>query len=284
MPRLVGTKKIILLVLLIVAALLAMHLTPIGRAKLTPLEAGLKDSLAPLQKGMMKVGNFTQGLSSVFFIGQIQRENKSLQQEVDKLNGQVHQLNEYKIENENLKKLLAFRDTNAGSFNSVAAEVIGRDSGNWFGTIIIDRGSADGIAKDMPVVTPAGLVGRVIAVSHLTAQVLLLTDPRSGVGCLVQDSRQPGVLEGTASSAGLTRLNQLPKDTPLKKGQAIVTSGLGGIFPKGIPVGQVSSVQNESTGLFKIATVRPYVDLNRLEEVLVITKALQSELNLSSGG
>lgn len=262
-----------------VAALTAMRFTDIGRQNLTPMEAAIKDSLAPIQSIFMKIGHtFSGGARSITSLGRMAEENEALKEQVALLKGQVYRLEELRQENERLKSLLQYKDTYSQFFETKTALVIGRDPGNWFGVVTLNKGSKDGILKDMPVVTPLGLAGKVVSVSENTSQVLLITDPRSGVGALVQESRVPGVLEGTTAGSGETRLIHVPKDTQLTEGQVIITSGIGGNFPKGIPIGKIVSISNEPTGLFKTATVVPFADLNRLEEVMVISTVFNPDL------
>ena len=279
MPRLVSYKNFFLLAILIAVTLMAMRFTNIGRQALTPMEATIKDTLAPIQSALMKVGHtFSGGAQSITSLGRMAEENKDLKEQVALLKGQLYRQEELKQENERLKNLLQYQDTYSQYFETKTALVIGRDPGNWFGLVTLNKGSKDGIVKDMPVVTPLGLAGKVVSVSSNTSQVLLITDPRSGVGALVQDSRVPGVLEGTTAGSDETRLIHVPKDTQLTKGQVIITSGIGGNFPKGIPIGRIISIANEPTGLFKTATVVPFADLNRLEEVLVISTVFNPDL------
>ncbi|AQS59961.1 rod shape-determining protein MreC [Desulforamulus ferrireducens] len=279
MPRLVSYKNFFLVAVLVVAALTAMRFTDIGRQNLTPMEAAIKDSLAPIQSIFMKIGHtFSGGARSITSLGRMAEENEALKEQVALLKGQVYRLEELRQENERLKSLLQYKDTYSQFFETKTALVIGRDPGNWFGVVTLNKGSKDGILKDMPVVTPLGLAGKVVSVSENTSQVLLITDPRSGVGALVQESRVPGVLEGTTAGSGETRLIHVPKDTQLTEGQVIITSGIGGNFPKGIPIGKIVSISNEPTGLFKTATVVPFADLNRLEEVMVISTVFNPDL------
>ncbi len=279
MPRLVSYKNFILLAVLIGIALMAMRFTHIGRQALTPMEAAIKDGLAPVQSIFMQVGHaFAGGAHSITSLGRMVEENKELKEQVALLKGQLYQQEELKQENERLKNLLQYQDTYSAYFETKTAAVIGRDPGNWFGFVILNKGSKDGIVKDMPVVTPSGLAGKVVTVSDKTSQVILITDPLSGVGALVQDSRVPGVLEGTTAGSDETRLIHVPKDTQLTKGQVIITSGIGGTFPKGIPIGRIVKVSDEPTGLFKTAMVVPFADLNRLEEVLVISNVFNPDI------
>ncbi len=168
--------------------------------------------------------------------------------------------------------MLDYKQAMAQRYSFLTASVVARDPGNWFGTVTLNKGFRDGVEEKMTVLTPKGLVGRVISVSARTCEVLLITDPRSGVGALVQDTRTPGIIEGTSGALGMTRMIHIPNDAPVEVGQAVMTSGLGIVFPKGIPVGEIADIRNESSGLFKSADIHPYTDLNRLEEVLIVTE------------
>ena len=157
-------------------------------------------------------------------------------------------------------------------FDFVTATVIGRDPGNWTSTIIINRGLADGITKDMPVVTPQGLAGNVISVFNNTSKVQLILDPRSAVGSLVQrpESRVAAIVEGYGPNPLTPRMINVARDADIIKGDKIITSGFGGIYPKGLLVGEAVDVINEEGGLLKYAILKPAVDFDRLEEVFVI--------------
>lgn len=279
MPRNVSYKILILLALLIGITLVVMRLTNLERAQASPMESAMNEGLAPVQGLLMGVTkNLRNGFDSLASLGRLSEENKALEEKLANLQGQLYLQEELKQENARLKDLLQYQDQFKSNFQFKVAAVIGRDPGNWFGIVTLNRGSKDGIAKNMPVVTPLGLVGKVVAVSPNTSQLMLITDPRSGVGAMVQESRIPGVLEGITSGGGEARLIHVPKDTKLTKGQAIVTSGIGGTFPKGLPVGKIADVSNEPTGLFRTATVVPFADLHRLEEVLIITTIFNPEI------
>lgn len=273
MSRLISYKNLFFLAVLVGIVLIAMRFTHVERSQLTPMEAAIKDALAPIQGGLMAVTEtISKGGQSVMALGGMVRENKELREEIAELRGQLILLEELKQENQRLSDLVQYHDQYADNFSTRAARVIGRDPGNWFGIVTLNIGQRDGILKNMPVVTPLGLAGKVVAVSGNTAQVMLITDPRSGVGALVQETRVPGVLVGTTAGGGSARLIHVPKDTELAEGQVVLTSGVGGTFPKGIPIGRIVDVADEPTGLFKTATVQPFADLQRLEEALIITK------------
>lgn len=283
--RWVTAKRLFFLAVLVGVTLAAMRVTLPERAHMTPLESKFRDVQAPVQTGLTWMSRQVSHWVAfpVSMVGAAER-NQALEQDVARLESQVTQLNEYKLENQRLSGLLNYKQVMAQKYNLLTASVIGRDQGNWFGTAILNRGAGDGVKENMTALTPEGLVGRVIAVSASTCEVLLITDPRSGVGALVQDTRTPGIIEGTAGSSGLARIIHIPNNAPVEEGQAVVTSGLGSVFPKGIPVGQITSIRNESSGLFKSADIRPSANLNSLEEVLIVTRVLPEAGSPPGGG
>lgn len=280
-----GGKKLIFMAVLLIVILVGLHYSAGNVDRLTPLESALRDALAPVQRLVMVAGREVSGfVSAPARLVKVSRRNQALEERVEELEGKLAQYGEIKEENARLQELLAFKTNLASQLTTEAAAVIGRTPGNWFGSIIINKGAEDGIRRDMTVITPAGLVGRVMRVSGSTAEVLLITDPRSGVGCLVQETRAPGIVEGVAGGRGVLQMVHIPNDLAPDKGNRIVTSGFGSVFPKGIPVGTVTEVRRERSGLFKMALVKTAVDFNRLEEVLVIKSVNPGGSDNSRGG
>lgn len=270
--RWVTAKRLLFLAVLVAVTLAAIRVTIPERTRLTSVESKFRDVLAPVQTGLAWVGRQGRYIVSlpVSMVGAAAR-SQALKQEVERLESEKIQYNEYLIENQRLSALLDYKKVMAGNYNFVVASVIGRDPGNWFGTLTLNRGSSEGIKENMSVLTPDGLVGRVIAVSASTCEVLMITDPRSGVGSLVQDTRTPGIVEGVAGASGIARMIHIPNNAPVEAGQAVVTSGQGSLFPKGIPVGRINNIQNEPSGLFLSAEISPFANLNSLEEVMIVT-------------
>jgi len=266
-----GGKKIILVGVLVLVMLTGLHLSAGDLYGITPLASATRDLLAPVQRLAMVAGREVSELFSFpVSIINISQRNKMLSEKVSELEGELLKLQEAREENARLKDLLDFQTQIATQMTTETAAVIGRDTGNWFGSIIINKGLDNGIEADMAVITPAGLVGRVTKVSGTTAEVLLITDPRSGVGCLVHEKRAPGIVEGLAGGSGNLQMVHIPADLAPQQGDKIISSGLGSVYPKGIPVGTVVEKRKEKSGLFIMADITPYVDFNRLEEVLVI--------------
>lgn len=196
----------------------------------------------------------------------VRAENEALRAEIDALKLRQAELAEAGPEAERLRRLLGFRER--VQFTVVPATVIGTDVSGWFRTITIDRGSVDGLERGMAVVTPDGVVGRTHAVAARSAKVLLVTDGNSSVDALVQRTRARGVVAGLVTPALEMRYVHRAEDVQV--GDAVVTSGVGRVFPKGLPIGIVTSVE-KTTGLFQAVQVTPAADLSKLEEVLVIT-------------
>lgn len=265
-------KKMLLTSVFILVMLGIMSITTMERLQVSPLERVLKDTLAPFQKGVMKVSQSSKNfIDSLLSFRVLKARNDDLETQVADLKTQVTRLREYQMENMRLRELLEFKDNTKGQYKMLPAAVIGRDISNWLNTVSINKGLRDGIQKDMAVVNQKGLVGRVMSVTSFTSEILLIIDARSAVGGLVQLTRTSGVIEGLADETGLVKMIHLPRDAAIKKNQEVLTSGLGGIFPKGLSIGRVYSVEFEPNGLLKYALIRPEVDFNQLEELYVIT-------------
>jgi rod shape-determining protein MreC len=225
--------------------------------------------LLPAQASLSRAADALSGSWRVLHeIGQLRTENARLRAEVERLRRELVDLQEASAEAERLRRLLGFRPP--PPYTTVAARVVTRDPSRWYTSLTVDRGLVDGLSRHDPVVTADGLVGRVFEVYRNTARVLLVTDPRSSVGVLVQSTRDAGVAEGTGVDR--LRLRYLSRSSRLSEGDVLVTSGLGGVFPRGLRVGVVRRVLRTTGALFQEAEVEPATDLSRLEEVLVMVR------------
>jgi rod shape-determining protein MreC len=201
-----------------------------------------------------------------------------LRNQNERLRSRVAALEEDRLENVRLRELVKLAQTE--ELKSVAARVIGRPTNSWEGVITIDRGTRDGVAKNLAVIGPRGLLGQTVEVTGSTAKVRLITDQRSGVAALVQSSRATGVVRGNLKG-GLDLL-YVSRTKPVKRGDVVVTSGLGGVFPKGIVIGEVVEVDNSSGMLYQRISVKPSADIADLEEVLIVMH--RSEAAPAGGG
>ena len=235
-------------------------------------------ALSPFQQAVSWVANEIRYVTgAVWEISTLYEQNKMLRNEVEQLRGINLQANEALAENERLRKMIGYQQA-AHQFDMVAARVIGRESDTWSRMIVIDRGTMNGIANDMPVVTPQGLVGRVVEAGMNSSKVQLILDPRSSVGTIVQraESRVTGIVQGDMDNPTMPQMVNIPKNADVVEGDVIVTSGFGGIYPKGIIVGLVSSLKNDDGGLLKIGILESAGDFQKLEDVQVITASREA--------
>lgn len=266
---LVARRRIVVfLVLLLVAlVLLTSQTRTADRREVGAIGTAILTVLLPVQAEMGRVADgMARAWARLAEIGQLRVENARLRVRLDDLEQEVAALREAAAATQRLERLLAFRAQ--GRYQGLAAQVTARDPSRWFSTVVVDRGSRDGVRTNAPVVTPDGVVGRVIEVTPLAARVLLIADSRSAVGVLVQDSRDAGVVEGRGSA--LLHLKYLSRAARVNEGELVVTSGLGGVFPRGLVVGRIVKVVREEGELLQEAEVEPAAALDRLEEVLIL--------------
>jgi rod shape-determining protein MreC len=227
----------------------------------------LLDSLAPMEK---LADRSLYGVRHVWdryiaFIG-VRDENERLRRENDELRMQIIQQREAVLEAQRIRELAGLQESILGK--STIARVIGRDPARNQ-TITIDKGKTHGMKPDTAVITPAGIVGRVIHSSNFFSIVQLIVDSQSAVGVMVQSTRRQGILRGTGGRDLV--LDYIDDDNDLKEGDTFITSGDDRIYPKGLPVGVIVSI-GPRRGLFKAVQIRPSADLGRFEEVLCITE------------
>lgn len=252
------------------AVILLAGLTSTERENISKPEQLLREMLAPLQNGAGVIaGNIHNWGAYLQGVDNIRAENDELKKEISELRLQLVDLAEYQQENERLRELLNSAEDYKSNFEYVTTSVINRAQSSWYKTIVINGGSADGFAVDMPVVCAQGLVGRIINTSAHTAEVLLITDREGAVSAMVQNSRTVGVVEGDGETSELSMIH-VPYDAEIENYQQLVTSGYGGVYPKGLLVGYINSIELKSDGLLLDIAVRSYVDFNRLEEVMVL--------------
>jgi rod shape-determining protein MreC len=222
----------------------------------------------PFQKAVMYSTEALGGLiDSYVLLVNLKRENVTLKKLVAELREENNSLREKAIANERLQKLLGFSKKIPTPM--VPVQVIGIDPSSWFRSIIIDKGTKHGVNRGMPVVSPEGIVGHVLQASAHCAKVLLITDFNSSVDSIIQRSRAKGLVEGNGENH--CRLKFAPRTHDIQLGDGVVTSGLGGRYPKGLMIGRISKIKKMSYGLFQQAEIIPSVNFAKLEEVFVIT-------------
>ena len=207
-------------------------------------------------------GSFT-GLSE---LRRAKTENGDLKQKVEQLTIELNETREKAKEYEVARTVFGLPPTMP--YGQLAANVIARDTSLWFKRLTIDRGTLDGIKRDMPVVTSTGIVGRVISVGPNFAQVQVITDANAGVGVMIQRTRAPGELKGMNNAR--CEIKNISANEELQEGEIIVTTGLDRIYPKGLVVGTIEHVENDPNGPWKKIIVNPTAQVDRVENVLVL--------------
>lgn len=240
--------------------------------RMDPIAAVILDGMRPLQSVTAIAVDAVTGTwrTYVNLVG-VTKENERLRRRVVELEQQAVHLAEVEQTDKRLEGLLNFRSTLDGDVQ--VARIIGRDPLPWFSTMTIDKGEADGVHKAAAVLSPFGVVGQIMTTGAHSARVLLITDHNSGVDAVVQRSRARGIVEGALDGGCV--MKYLKRGEDVEVGDRIVTSGLDGIFPKGIIVGEVTHVTRGNRALLQVAEIKPSVALDRIEEVLVTRGPVQ---------
>ena len=265
-------KNIWALILMLFALFCFVFLTKAGKVELPVSSRVASVLLFPFQGGVsFAVSEITDATTFVTDLATAYEQNEALKKEVEELRKENLEASEYAAENERLRALLGYKQSKT-QFDLVPARVIGRENATWTSMIVIDKGNTDGVKDLMPVVTNQGLVGHVVEAGPISSKVQLILDPRSSVGAIVQrpESRVMGIVEGDIANAQMPKMVNIPMVADVVEGDMIITSGFGGVYPKGIIVGKVTELKNAPGGLLKYAVIDTSVDFQRLEEVAVI--------------
>lgn len=237
--------------------------------KKTPLlRVWVMGAITPIEKLVVATGHGLRDTWNNYLnLRKVRDENRALKAEIERMQLEQARMREDVAQAQRLQALFGFKEQMIA--RTVGAQVIGSSGSEQSRVVYIDKGAADGIAQDMPVITPEGVVGKVVRALPSTAQVLLITDPSWGVGGLLEKTRLQGIAKGTAS--GDLKLANILADEKVEVGERVLTSGGDRIFPKGLPLGRVSELLSRED-LFLNIRLKPAANLSKLEEVLVITE------------
>lgn len=228
----------------------------------TPLE----ESFVSLQQGISNTWH------NYFYLRGVRARNRQLQDEIEQLRLQQVRLAEDAGQARRLQRLLGFKEQFIAK--TLPAQVIGSSGSDMSRVVYLDKGAGDGIRQDMAVITADGIVGKILRVFPTSSQVLLINDPSSGVGAILEKSRLQGVIKGTPN--GEVVLEKMMSDERVEAGDKLLTSGGDQIFPKGLPIGTVKSV-SAGNDIFLKVRIRPAAQLDKLEEVLVIIQVVERQ-------
>lgn len=260
-------NKIILGILIVLCIILAsfnlkyQNILPIGKSIILEV-------VSPLQKAVTFLINpFIKSIKTINKFSDILEENRILTKKVNTLLKENIYLKELERENRELRELLG--SSYYEQFEIKLAKVIGKAKTDWKHSFFIDEGTNHNIKINMSVISQSGLIGRVITTSRNFSEVKLITDPSSSIAAMVQDSRKTGIVQGIGTNT--LKFDLVPKEAEVDIGDIIITSGLGGIFPKGIQIGRVSDIKNLDYELYKTIKILPACNFDNIEEVLIIT-------------
>jgi rod shape-determining protein MreC len=239
------------------------------------LKDGLSDGFMPFLVFSSRVQGSAHALiSKAKSYGDLQAQNTELLKQISELSSRVAQIGELERENQDFRAMLDFK--NRTELKLITAKVIGRDPSNWWNTVMVDRGTADGITRDMPVLVVDGLVGKTIEVFEHNAHVLLLVDENCKVSGWMRESGQYGIVEGNLLAGGKSaqcRMKFIDRFSKILPNDKVYTSGLGGVFPKGILIGTInttpSTPANTTSKIYQEVTLIPAVDLSRIDDVFI---------------
>lgn len=233
----------------------------------------------PLHHSILTVFHRSRtSVETIFNYDKIRDENQELKQKVAELQSQLIKLKEIQLENQRLREILNFKERYL-KYSLEGARVVGRNPSNWFEEIIIDKGKENGVTVNMAVVTADGLVGHITEIGDDWAKVQLIIDPNSAVSGMIQRTRDNGVIKGVfePENRGLCKMVYLSPEANIVPGDTVISSGLGGIFPKGLMIGEVVEVERDQNQLLKYSLLKPSVDFQRLEEVFIIKETKSKE-------
>ncbi len=264
-----GTLVVITaVVILAVSFLLFTDIGPVAK-RYSTVKVHVANAVGPALRGISTPFRLTQSIFDGYVnLVNAKKKNGELQKKLETLQFQNQKLSELEKENERLRRLLHFMDQRPGTL--IAARVIGEDVTNWFKCIIIDKGRGNGLSEKMPIVTPEGVVGQAVEVNQWHTKVMILIDTNSAIDVYVTGKQARGILSGTGRTT--LKMKYVLKNDDIEAGDRLITSGKDGVYPKGLPVGVVISVNKNVVGLFAEVEVMPFNNFRKLDEVLVVRR------------
>lgn len=261
---------IVLIITLVLIVCIGLTLNPLSNVNW--IGNLISVPFSSVEKLFSYTGNkIEEGVGLFENVEKLRQENEELKSTIDSLNNERTEYLRLKSENDDLKNVLKLKDQ-LTDIDLIGANVIAKDSGNFFNIFLTDKGSTNGIEYNMPVITSKGLVGKVVAAQPFSSKIISIIEDGSAVSAIVSKSRDLVVVKGDLQLAkeGLCRLEYIPEDLDLSQGDVIETSGMGGIYPKGIIIGTVKEVRTGESDLDKYAIIEPSSDLKRLSQVVIL--------------
>lgn len=265
-------KNVIIISLLCITFLMTISFTS-NREKASIAEDGIVIPINAIQRVVFKTANgISDGIESIAKYNKLKDENKELKKEIEELQSEMSKLNTIKKDYEDLKEILNYQDT-MDDYNYITCEIIGKSGEGYFQGFTVNRGSDDGIKKRMVAVTPKGLVGQVSSVGKNWAKIQTLANGNIAVAGYVKDTGEmDGIIRGYRDEENkiLAKIEMPSLESKMKEGDSIYTSGVGGIYPKGIAVGTVKEVYDNKSKVVKYGMIEPTVEINKIDKLSII--------------
>lgn len=275
-----STVRVLLLITLLLVVGLLLLAAMLG-GKFGPLHQLTLDFIGPLQSVVTRTAAGVVNVKNDYVaLLDVREENKKLQAQIDRYLNELGEYREGYSTYRHLQELLAMKEKL--TFKPIAARVVGKEPSYWYQTIVVDRGRNDDILEGMIALAPGGVVGQVLHTAENYSKILLANAPSSAIDAMVQKSRTRGILKGAGEKGYV--LQYVLKTADVEVGDHIVTAGIGGIFPAGIPLGRISKIEKKQRGMFQEIEVEPSIDFQKLEYVLLDPtdrKSMLDSLNMS---
>lgn len=263
-----GIIGIIITIIILIAMVI---LSNTDLQKISYLENIFSSIVMPIQNGLTYLKNKIAGNNSFFVeMDGLKAENEELKKKNSELEQSLRELEIIKSENDTLKEYVNLKDKYS-EYQTIPAYIINKDIGNYTKTIVINIGEKDGVKPNMTVIADKGLVGHVISTTNNTSKVQTIIDPASSVSSTISTSRESIIANGTLENNSTLKATYIPTDATLLENDTLETSGIGGIYPKGIHIGTIKQIVNTKNSIDRYAYIQTAVDFNKLETVLVIT-------------
>ncbi|WP_085938783.1 rod shape-determining protein MreC [Desulfosporosinus youngiae] len=278
------TGIVVLVFFLLLGVLITMRYTGIGSSFPNPIGGVMRRVLSPIEGPILKAGNsIKENTRALWDFTEVARQNEELLKKVDQLTGDNLKLKSEILAGMRYNELDQglFRSPTLEKYEKVGASVVNRNPTTWYRTLTLNRGSQDGVSANDPVIGDLGLVGKIVSVTPTTSEVLLILDGEGQVSALVRGSTGDGIFgivqgdykRGSRLSSEGNLQMLFRREDGINVGDLALTSGFGGVYPKGVPIGQVKEIQLDPSGLLKTAYIQPLVDFDSLEEAYIVKMA-----------
>lgn len=258
------------IIITIICLILLVILSNVNVEKFSYVESAASKLITPIQNGLVFLKNKIEGNSTFFTdINNLKEENKKLREENSNLQQSLRELEIVKTENATMKEYMNLTDKYT-EYKTIPAYIIDKDTSNFSNTIVINVGEKDGIQKNMTVISDKGLVGHIISVNSSSSKVEMIIDPASSVSSAISTTKDAIICKGTLDSNSTIRATYIPIDATLVQGDSVETSGMGGIYPKGIHIGTIQEVVDTKNPTDRYAIIKTAVDFTTIQTVLVI--------------